>query len=136
MAGRRYTSRIPRLTGRAWEDVARELEEFLRRTADSSNSGIPPGFGGPGGVGSGSSQSGNGVQDVFADATPSAGTENMGWAAVDHQHNALTAAAVALIPSSINEEGTGEPLARADHSHDVSALVADALVWAIIFGGD
>lgn len=136
MAGRRFSSKIPRLSGRAWEGVARELEEFLRRLADSSNSGIPSGFGGSGGTGGGSTLGSGAVEDVYAGATPSAGTETMGWAAVDHQHNALTAAAVALTPSSVNSEGTGQPLARADHTHDTSALAADALVWAIIFGGD
>jgi hypothetical protein len=44
----------------------------------------------------------------------------------DHDHDVLTGPAVGLSPASTNTTGTGDPLARADHTHQIAtALVAD-----------
>lgn len=123
--GRRFLGAVPKLTRRAWEDVNRELEDFLRRLWDSEADGIPSGFNDvvPSTV---EAATGTGIGDP--------GTQNQGWAAADHDHVASTGTPVALTPSSLNAEGTSTGLARADHTHDTSALVDESMIFAIIFG--
>lgn len=125
--GRRFLGTVPKLTRRAWEDVASQLEDFLHRLWDSEANGIPPGFNDtiPTTVDAGI---GTGLGDP--------GTEGAGWAAANHDHVATTGTPVALTTSSLNAEGIETSLARSDHSHDTSAITDDALIWAIVFGGN
>lgn len=123
--GRRFLGTVPRLTRRPWEDVASQLEDFLRRLWDSEADGIPAGFG---------DVVPQTVEAATGTVTGSPGTENQGWAAADHDHVASTGSAVALDPSSVNGEGVSSALARADHTHDTSALVDESMIFAIIFG--
>lgn len=121
--GRRWLGPKPQIIGRPPEDYARDLQRVIDRLWDSDTEGIPAGF-----------------KDVLpepigAGATADAGTETEGWAAADHVHAPVTGSAVALDPASTSSEGTGSALARAAHTHDVSALVDESMVMAIIFGG-
>jgi len=125
--GRRFLGSVPKLTRRAWEDVNSQLEDFLRRLWDSEADGVPAGFNEvvPQTV---EAASGTGIGDP--------GTEGQGWAAADHDHVASTGTPAALQPTSTNDEGADTALARADHTHDTSALVGESLIWAIVFGGN
>lgn len=108
--GRRYLGGVPRLTRRAWEDVAQQLEDFLRKIYDSESNGIPAGFNdevpaevlGPVGTGIGDP-----------------GTEGTGWAAANHQHVASVGTPHAIGPTIPSEEGTESSLSRSDHKHEV-----------------
>jgi hypothetical protein len=125
--GRRWLGAIPRLTRRAWEDVAQQLEDYLRKLGESAADGIPPGFN-------------NLLPQNVTGSTGGAdlgdpGLENDGWASASHRHIAETGIAHALTPTSVNAEGSSPALARADHDHDTSALVDEAMIFAIIFGG-
>jgi hypothetical protein len=66
---RRFVSNYPRLVGRVWNDVTRELEDFLRRVMDTTMSGIPGGWFGT-------------VPPPTA-AVGTAGSINAGWRAAD-----------------------------------------------------
>lgn len=123
MRGRRRIGVVPQLTRRAWEDAAQELQDFLRRIWDSEANGIPAGV------------TTDTPTTIQAGATATLGTEASGWEPGDHQHAVDTATAAALTASSTSTEGTGTALARADHTHDVSAIVDEAMIFAIIFGG-
>lgn len=106
-SGRRWLGILPKLTRRSWEDVSRELEEYLRRLWASEADGIPPGF--------------KDVlpESVSAGTAGTAGDETQGWAAATHQHVATTAAPVPvglLLPDAAGSSGA---LARSDHRHEV-----------------
>lgn len=124
--GRRFLGTVPRLTRRAWENAAQELEDFLRRLWASESDGIPAGF---------NDVSPSTVEAQVGTQLGDPGTEGLGWAAADHDHSASTATPIALDPDSVSAEGTEPTLARSDHSHDVSALSDDAFIWSIVFGG-
>lgn len=111
--GRRWLGSVPRLTRRAWEDAARELEEFLRRVWGSESDGIPPGF---------EDRTPDLVQ-ASADTGDlgDAGTEGEGWAAADHRHVAATAVPEPVGVEIAEAEGTATTLARSDHKHEVQA---------------
>ena len=103
-AGRRFLGRVPQLTRRPWENVAQELEEFLRKLWDSEADGSSAGY------------SSEVPETVEAGDIGSAGTEASGWSAADHEHPVSTAAPVDFI-NSAPEEGTATGLARSDHKH-------------------
>lgn len=124
-SGRRYPFPVPGLAGRPWPDVASQLQDYLRRLHDSEADGVPPGF---------NDRIPEPVEAGIGTGLGDPGTESLGWAAADHDHVATTGVPVALTAASTNDEGTDTALARADHTHDVSALSEDALVYAIIFG--
>jgi hypothetical protein len=102
--GRRHTDPVPKLTRRAWEDVASELEGWLRRIFGSEADGIPSGY------------------NEYLPTTIEAGDvgdpglgNSVGWAAADHEHPVGVD-----IPSGLanaNVEGTSTALVRADHQH-------------------
>lgn len=121
--GRRWLRNIPILTRRPWEDVAQNLEDFLRSLWASESDGVPSGF------------ENKTPTTVEAGLIGDPGNESEGWAAADHDHVALTGTGTALTPTSVNAEGIATTLARSDHSHDTSALVDEAMIFAIIFGG-
>lgn len=111
--GRRLLTNIPQLTRRAWEDVAPELERFLKRLWESEGSGVPAGFGNatpppivpgsPGGPGAGNTS---------------------GWAAADHVHPVVTG-----VPSGLNnsnDAGTSSAIPRLDHKHKRDTRVQKA----------
>lgn len=102
-ATRRFTGAELRLVRRSWEDVAQELEEYLRKLLYQITGGIPAGF--------------NNVTptNINANDVGSPGTEGSGWAAADHTHDVDTDTAVGL--ANANAEGTSGALARADHTH-------------------
>lgn len=102
---RRLQGPPPRLTRRSWEEVASELEDFLRKTWEGWADGIPPGYGGtvtfPTTIEAG---------DVGDD-----GTELSGWSAADHEHPVPVDAPAGL--SNVAVEGTATTLVRSDHQH-------------------
>lgn len=102
-SGRRRLAAEIQLTRRAWEDVAPELEDLLKRIWDSESNGIPAGF--------------NGLlpTTVIPGSSGNAGTENSGWAAADHDHPVLTGAPAGL--ANANIEGTSTAIPRNDHQH-------------------
>lgn len=110
--GRRFIDNVPNLL-RPWNDVRRELLEFLRKLRDSSNDGIPPGY------------SGTTPTTVVIGGTANPGTENAGWMAAD-------AALVMGDPAppfglaNAASEGTGSAPAREDHQHKRDVRVAKA----------
>ena len=124
--GRRFLGTVPKLTRRAWEDVASQLEDFLRRLWDSEADGIPSGF---------NSQVPTTVEAGIGTGIGDPGTQGSGWAAADHDHVASTGTPVSLTPSSVNSEGVSTALARSDHTHDTSALGEESLLWALLLGG-
>lgn len=106
--GRRWLGVLPRLTGRAWEDVAQGLEEFLRKLWDSEADGIPAGFGK------------DTIPSTIQAGVPSeTGDLNSGWAAADHVHGVSTDDPSPLGVDITPEEGTSVSIARADHVHEM-----------------
>jgi hypothetical protein len=106
--GRRFLPPAPRLTRRAWEDVAPELEHFLRALW-GGDLGIPGGFAGT-------------TPGVVEVGGADAGTLAAGWAAADHDHDVTVDIVGGL--GDVNSEGTSVALARADHVHKRSTRVA------------
>jgi len=102
-SGRRFLGNQVRLSRRAWEDVAPELEFMLQRLWESEANGIPAGF--------------NNIvpETIEAGVAGDPGLENSGWAAADHVHPVSTAAATNL--ANANSEGVASSLARSDHKH-------------------
>ncbi|MCP4900201.1 MAG: hypothetical protein GY906_24785 [bacterium] len=100
---RRVMANIPRLTRRPWEDVSRDLEEYLRKSKEAWSDGLPPGF--------------NNLNPtvIAPDTVSSPGTEATGWAASDHAHFVAVATAVDL--GAATSEGVASFLARSDHVH-------------------
>lgn len=122
-AGRRWARAVPGLTRRAWSDVAGQLEEFLRSLA-STDLGVPSG------------KTSSVPERIEAGKAASSGSEATGWAAGDHSHAVATAPAVALTTASTNTEGISSRLARADHTHDTTALGSGnaSRVWSWVTG--
>jgi hypothetical protein len=91
------------LTRRAWEDVAPQLEDFLRRLWDSESNGIPAGF--------------NGYVPTFVQPgdTGDPGLENDGWASASHEHPVITGNPAGL--DNANIEGSSDGIPRLDHQH-------------------
>lgn len=103
--GRRLLTNVPILSRRSWEDVAPELERFLKRLWESEGDGIPAGFG-----------ANTTPVAVTPGATGTPGTGNTsGWAAADHQHPVVTG-----VPSGLdnaNAVGVSAGIPRLDHKH-------------------
>jgi len=100
---RRISQNGLRLVGRAWNDVARELQEILQALLDSNDNGLPAGFG-------------DVTPDTITpDSSGDAGDETKGWAAADHDHPIATDTTAAL--GSAASEGTSTSFSRADHVH-------------------
>lgn len=112
VTSRRFLSKIPRLVGRPWNDVVRELENWFRKLTDSVTEGIPGGYS-------------NATPDVVqAGVAGDPGLENEGWASAGHNHAVETATAVGL--GNTSSEGSGTALARAQHVHKRDVRVAKA----------
>jgi hypothetical protein len=101
--GRRWLGDIPRLSGRSWEDVAPQLEIWLKRIWDSESDGIPAGF------------EENVPEAVEAGSDGDMGEETTGWAASDHEHPVVTGAPGGL--ANTNVEGSATAIPRLDHQH-------------------
>lgn len=71
---RRFSGDAVRLVGRAFEDVAQELQELLEKLLNQITGGIPAGF--------------NDVTpaELELNAAADPGAETEGWAAADHVH--------------------------------------------------
>lgn len=111
---RRMMVQPPRLTRRAWEDVARDLEEFLSKLMWAWSDGIPPGFN-------------SGVPTAIeAGDTGEVGTEAAGWAPADHEHPVFVDVPVGL--GYEPAEGESTQLVRADHVHPYLDLTEDLIV--------
>lgn len=110
--GKRFARAVPRLTRRAWEDVASQLEDFLN-SLRSNDLGVPGG------------NTTSTPETVRAGTAAATGDESTGWATGNHNHAAQTATASALSGLSTSQEGVSTSLARADHSHGVAQLVTD-----------
>ncbi len=105
----------PRLVGRDPGVYGPELQDFLERLDARISGGIPAGF--------------NSIdpEQVEAGDVADPGVELDGWAAASHTHPVLTDIAVELKPVSTSAEGTSSGLARADHTHDMSKVMADVM---------
>lgn len=101
--GRRFLGAEIRLTRRAWEEVAPELERWLVRLYEGVSNGVPAGF------------KNTPASTIQAGVAAAAGTETSGWAAADHTHEVETAPGTDL--ANANAEGSSTSLARADHKH-------------------
>lgn len=102
-SGRRHLTGEIQLTRRAWEDVAPQLEDWLKRLWDSTENGIPSGFN-------------NTVpQTITVGSVGDPGLETAGWAAADHDHPVVTGVPSGL--ANANDEGTSEAVPRLDHKH-------------------
>jgi len=112
---RRWIGAVPGLVGKPWNEVSRPLYEYLRKLWASEADGIPAGA------------SIDTPTSIDAGDTGSVGDPNSGWAAGDHEHAVTTASASALEPDSTSAEGSSAGLARADHSHDMSKVMADVM---------
>lgn len=102
-SGRRFLTKEIQLTRRAWEDVAPELEAWLKRLWDSESNGIPAGF--------------NNIfpTQVTPGSTGHPGNETQGWAAADHDHSVITGPPAGLDNSNV--EGSSSGIPRLDHQH-------------------
>lgn len=109
---RRWLGPIPRLTRRAWEDVAKELEQFLRKQFQAWSDGIPPGA---------STQL---PTTIEGGDTGDIGTELAGWARADHEHPVIVEPPAGL--ANVAVEGTSTTLVRADHQHKRDVRVKEA----------
>lgn len=100
---RRFTGKIPRLVGRSWPDVQRELEEFLALVF-AEQSGIPAGF------------LGTNPLNVLVGAVTSPGILQAGWMSASAQ---LVTAAPASVAGLVNVGviGVSTTPAREDHAH-------------------
>jgi len=94
---------VPRLTRRPWEDVARDLEEYLKKLKEAWGGGIPPGF------------SAVTPQTVEPGDSGSPGAALSGWVAADHEHPVVTGAPSGLANTTSEGLSTGVP--RLDHYH-------------------
>jgi len=112
--GRRFLEHIPNLARRTWEDVAPELEDFLKRMWEDSSAGIPSGY------------STAIPQLIEAGASGDAGEENTGWSAGDHIHPVGSGIPVGLGYTA--EEGIAESLSRSDHIHPYMDLFENLVV--------
>lgn len=102
--GRRFLEDFPRLTGRSWEDVAPNLEGFLRRLWESESDGIPSGF---------NEYEPEAIE--VGDAGDDGEGNSLGWAAADHEHPVATGAPASL--ANANTEGSSTSVPRLDHQH-------------------
>ena len=100
---RRMMPNVPRMTRRPWEDVARDLEEYLKKMRESWADGIPPGY--------------NAIlpETVEAGSSGAYGAELDGWTPASHEHPVITGAPSAL--ANATAEGTATALPRLDHQH-------------------
>ena len=112
---RRFVGSVPGLIGKPWNEVSKPLYEFLRKLWGSEAGGIPPGA------------TEDTPTDIEAGDTGDVGDPESGWAAGDHTHGVSTSTASALEPDSTSTEGSGTALARADHTHDMSKVMADVM---------
>lgn len=100
---RRVMANVPRLTRRPWEDVARDLEEYLKKIREAWGEGIPPGF------------LGTLPEDIEAGSLGEAGGALEGWSSAGHEHPVVTGEPSAL--SNVVGEGTSGAIPRLDHLH-------------------
>jgi hypothetical protein len=94
---------VPRLTRRPWEDVARDLEEYLKKLREAWSEGIPPGFLAPL------------PETVEAGSLGEAGGALEGWSSAGHEHPVVSGEPAAL--SNVVGEGTSSAIPRLDHLH-------------------
>lgn len=94
---------VPRLTRRPWEDVARDLEEYLKKLKEAWGGGIPPGY------------AAVTPETVEAGDTGSPGAALSGWVAADHEHPVITGAPSGL--ANTTAEGSATAIPRLDHQH-------------------
>lgn len=106
---------IPANAGLFTEESLAALQRFLRDLFHVQEAGLPPG------------QFTGQPTQVQAGVDAETGLPSVGWSTGLHQHSVLTAAAEELTPISTNTEGTSAALARADHTHDMSRVMADVM---------
>jgi hypothetical protein len=97
-SSRRFLGTALRVVGRAWEDVAQEVQEWSEKMQLAWQGGIPPGF--------------NSVIPTIIQAgiPGSAGSESVGWMAADASIPIETGVPIGL--SNNNADGTGTSLMR------------------------
>ncbi len=115
--GRRFPNDVPKLDGMPWNAIAGALERYLRRLKDGV-SGIPGGF------------KESDPTEIQAGDTADPGTESASWAAADHTHAVSTDTPEDLTATGADSaEGSSTSLARADHVHDTTDLLA--MIWML-----
>jgi len=103
VTSRRLPPRPPRVVGRPWNDVTRELQAWLEKLIDAVAEGVPGGF------------SNSNPSTILPDSTGTPGTESSGWVAANHVHAIATDITVAL--GTAAAEGTSTSFSRSDHVH-------------------
>lgn len=119
--GRRFVGTVPTLVGRAWPDVQRELQDYLRRLFSFNADGIPPGF--------------EDVAPTTVDggAVADAGDEANGWAAADHEHG-LDVTGAPGAAASTSAQGAGPGVSLSGHTHAVTWDDANNILANQVFG--
>ena len=91
------------------------LQRWIRDLFHAYEGGLPPG------------QFTGVPTQVRAGVDGETGLPEMGWSTGLHRHAILTLPAAVLTPISISIEGVSPALARADHTHDMSRVMADVM---------
>ncbi len=104
------------------EEAFQALQRFLRDLFQTVEGGLPEG------------QYEGVPTEVRAGLAGATGPPTLGWATGLHRHAIFTAQASALTPVSTSTEGASEALARADHTHDMKAVMADVLAKTYLLG--
>jgi hypothetical protein len=110
VTSRRFLGQVVRLVGRPWNDVTRELQEFLQKLVDSTTNGIPGGF------------QANTPPTVLCDGDADPGTENAAWMASNAQ--LVVGSEVPLGLANAAVQGTSTKVANAGHQHKRDVRVA------------
>lgn len=97
------------------EESIAALQRFLNDWYLVQEGGLPPG------------QSTTIPTPIEAGVDGDVGNPASGWAVGNHRHEIATDEAIGLAPDSENEEGVGSELARADHEHDMSEVMAGVM---------
>jgi len=111
-SSRRILPRKPRLVGRPWNDVARELQEVTDILLDATDNGIPPGF------------TNTAPTQIMPGDVANAGTQDLGWSAADHRHRIDTGSPAGL--GNVTAQGTSTAFPRLDHIHKRDVRVKQA----------
>lgn len=104
------------------EEALQALQRFLRDLHQTVEGGLPAGFftGAP--------------TQVRAGLPSLPGDPGSGWSSGTHRHAIFTAQASPLTPVSLSAEGGSAALSRADHTHNVTRIMADVLAKSYLFG--
>lgn len=117
MPTRRVSLRVPKLQGRSWEDVSRELQDFLSSLQDSNDEGLPAGV------------TTSTPEEIAHNSTASLGTDSEGWIPADHVHAVSTSGTAQAIGIS-SSKGSANGIAAVDHTHASGLTTQGDILYA------